>query len=231
MIRPRVAILAVLAAAPLGSASAQVVDDRLQPPGTIAEGEMTLRATERALRRAADRDSARGKVSRIALFELALPDDSVEFAALGGHALMAVTALSWCQYELPLRTAYLVTDSGRIEMTPVTSVFSETTDSSITRVYGKHRIDELFLVPVEAVAQGGVLTVDFGKPPEKLPPADARFCGTPGRDGFQLRHFLKGELPDDYLAGVGVLTARTPSTDALVEFVKRTFPEFLAEYR
>jgi hypothetical protein len=229
MNRSRATLLAFLAAAPLRTAAPQVMDDRLLPPGTIAEGAMTLRATERALLHAAERDAKRGKVSRIALFELAFPDDSTEFAALGGQALMAVTALSWCQYELPLRDTYLLSDSGRIEMTPVTSVFSEAADSNVMQVYGGHRIDELFLVPVEAVARGGVLAVDFGKPPDKLPPPAARVCGTPGRDAFQLHRFLEDDVPADYLARVGVLAARTPDTDALVAFVRKTFPEFLAK--
>jgi hypothetical protein len=228
MTRWHLVFLGLAVSAPLVAIHAQILDDRLQPPGSIADGAMTLRATQRALRRSAERDAEHGKVSRIALFEMAFPDDSAEFAALGGNALLAITALSWCQYELPLKSAYLATDSGRAPLELVSSIYSAEADSTIAAVYGKHRIDQLFLVPVEGAARGGVLAVDFAEPPGKLPQAAARVCGTKGRDAFELHRFESGEIPEEYLKSVAPLVAHSPNVDSLVAFVRRQYPEFLA---
>lgn len=227
MTRWCIVVLILSATVPFRTVSGQIFDDRLQPPGTIAEGPMRLRATERALQRSAQRDAEHGKVSRLALFEMAFPDDSAQFAGLGGNALMAVTALSWCQYELPLKSAYLTTGDERVPLEPVSSIYSAEADSAVAGVYGGHRSDELFLVPVEAVARGGTLMVDFAQPPDQLPQAAARVCSTPGRDAFQLHEFKAGDLPADYLTSMGSLATHAPDIDALVAFVRRQYPEFL----
>jgi hypothetical protein len=224
----RIALVMLFAAVPLSRAPAQRQDLRLRNPGSLADQPPALPATNRALREDAVRNGSHTPVSRVALFEIALPDDSAEFAAVGGNALMVLTALSWCPYELPLARAYLTVRGHDTALTLLSSVVSLPEDTTVLRVYGQHRVDALYLVPVEAIAAGGGLNVDFGEPPADLPKNVASVCASPDRAKFTVYVFRPGDVPEAYLQSVGRLAASEVDWDRLIAFVERVYPDFLA---
>jgi hypothetical protein len=151
------------------------------------------------------------KIPRAAFFDMALPADPQEFAALDGNAVLVVTALSHDQAELPLKRVYVKADGQTIELKRITHMLSQEAAKSLAaKTFGQYRMDGMYLLPVYLRAQPGELTADFAR----------------NRDGFVLSRFggdegtKLGGLPLTPPSGQG------PSADILKKFIAREFPGF-----
>ncbi len=146
---------------------------------------------------------------RIALTDVAYPANGEEYAALAGCAVLLVTALAWEKNELPLKRVYVRSGSKRVALQGLTVLLSrQPAQRASAGIFGPHRMDALYLLPVKLIATKAQLMADFAR----------------NREGFGLVTF-DGTLRDD-LAWMRNARSRgeTPSKEALARMLDREFP-------
>lgn len=149
-------------------------------------------------------------IPRIALYDVAYPKDSAEAVALGGNAVLVVTAVVQDSTEIPLRRMYVITAAGAVQELPlIAAMASYTSDSLIRTTFGRFRLDAVYLLPLPLRVSAGDLLTDFGA----------------HRDGFRLTHF-DGQVPDA-LRRLGRLpsTSSTPAAATIWSFMRREYPD------
>lgn len=164
---------------------------------------------------AAIKYQASAPIPRGVLYDIGYPRSEQEYAALGGHAVMLITALAQEREELPLKRVYVLMDGKEIELKPLKLVLSEQSAASSLSVktFGAFRMDALYLLPVYLRMKPADLMVDFAS--NKMGLKVATF-GTP--------------VPEDVTRlAIKEPTGVSPSDKALDEFIKREFPSFFKE--
>lgn len=171
----------------------------------LSPAALTLRIENAALQVA-----AYAPIPRVAFFDIAYPATRAEAQKLQGHALVLITALSQNAAEFPLKSAYVIVDGQRIDLRRLASVQSRNRDEDrVSRTFGPHRVDCLYLLPLAAAAPRAALLIDFAA----------------NRDGFNLGEFT-GPPPAVVPEGV---PGGDPPPDALAAFIRREYPGFLAK--
>jgi hypothetical protein len=155
------------------------------------------------------RDIPRGAIAaRMALGDVAYPRSQAELDALGGFALLLVTALAHDEAELPIDGAVAKTRTAVAPLPLVASRASTVTDD-IGAVLGSHRHDAVYLLPVFATRvpmtvvisfRGGNRSLDllrFPPPPEADPlPRELDLSGEMREPLVQaIDRLLQDELP------------------------------------
>jgi len=186
---------------------------RVVSPGVSSSQPVPLKLIDQRLRVVAERLRAYAALPRIALYDVAFPQDSTEYVALRGYAVLVITALAQHPAELPLRRVYVRSRTGETELVKLTWVRSDETsvDSVVARAFGRDREDGLYLLPIALHAQPGALLLDFAT----------------SRSGFVVTRF-EG-LPDDVTwLPTAAPTAERPGEAALLALIAREYPGFVA---
>jgi hypothetical protein len=206
------AAMALLLGAVGSAASAQVV--HLVEPGGMSAKSVSPAQMDGRIRSAAEQYRQYAPVPRIALYDWAYPKDSAEYEAMNGYAVLLITALTQDSSELPLRRVYVRTSRDELDLNSVTWLRSDerAMDPLSAHVFGRHRVDALYLLPVALAVGGGQLLTDFQV----------------NRDGFALAR-LAGQLPPALAEHVRVRlpTADRPSTAAIARLLSREYPGFV----
>src|SRR6267143_2706544 len=195
-----------------GRARAQDVI-HLVDPGSKSNAPAAPDLVARRIAAAARQYQQYAPIPRGAFFDIAYPADTGEYRRMAGYGLLLVTAISQTGDELPVRP-YLRTTDGDVPLRMVTSVMGSTQpgDSIVRRVFGNHRIDALYLIPLHADALGADLLVDFAK----------------NREGFNLGSIAES-LPASLQPAAAVTTTRAqPAQDTMLNMIRREYPGFVA---
>lgn len=147
-------------------------------------------------------------VARIAFSDIAYPGDPKEYRAMAGHGLLLVTALSQVVDELPPQP-YLIVEGRRRHLRLITQEWSTPADSVVLTVFGRFRVDTLYLIPLESSSRGKEVLLDFAK----------------NRTGFKLPP-VPAALPDQLRQVVAdPPSARVePDREAMLNLIQREFP-------
>ncbi len=212
--RPLQAVVwAVVASLAAPRALAGQGEGHLIGPTTRLRQPVSLRAVEERVRAAAAQFRAYAGLPRVVFFDVAYPQDSAEYRAMAGFALLVVTALTQKAAELPLGRVFVRSGGRDTELTSATWVRSAeaSQDTLAARVFGDDREDALYLLPIATRADTGDLMVDFAAT----------------RRGFVVQQFagLPGEVA---WLPTAPPTAPRPSEGALLGMVAREYPGFLA---
>jgi uncharacterized protein YegJ (DUF2314 family) len=166
----------------------------------------------RRIEEAAIKYQANAPIPRVVLYDIGYPHGDREYAALDGHAVILITALTQEREELPLKRVYVLMDGKEIDLRTLKLVLSEQSaaNSPSSKTFGAFRMDALYLLPVYLRMRPADLVVDFAG----------------NKTGFKVATFgtpVSGDVSD--LAtreptGVG------PSEKTLDEFIRREFPSF-----
>ena len=144
----------------------------------------------------------RSAVQRIALADIAYPANADENQKLGGFTLLIVTAVTHEAAELPPRVRFR--HSGGELMLPVLMSRLGTLDAPDFRgVFGAHRFDGLYAIPIQATQTDGAVLVNF----EAV-----------------AREFRPLEFPSDLPAGIEPISPTEPDMATLRSFAEREFP-------
>lgn len=154
-------------------------------------------------------------IPRIVLYDIGYPHGDQEYAALDGNAVILLTAVSQDRDELPLQKVYAVSEGKTIELQLIKVVLAElpTTDSAVTKTFGRFRADALYLLPMSLRIKNCDLLVDFQRNRLAFKVAT---LGTPLPDDLN-------NLMQKKLSGAG------PAQSALETFIKREYPTFFQE--
>jgi hypothetical protein len=184
----------------------------LVAPGSDSHSPAAPELVARRIATAARRYQPYAPVPRVAFFDIAYPADTSEYRRMAGYALLLVTAISQSPDELPI-TPYLRTSGGVDQLRPVTSVVGSTQpeDSIVRAVFGRHRIDALYLIPLHPGARGADLFVDFAK----------------NRQGFKLGT-VAASLPASLRLAPVPATGAAPDQSTMLNLIRREYPGFVA---
>jgi hypothetical protein len=172
---------------------------------------VAIASLDARLRDAAIQYRVHAPVPRIAMFDISYPVDSAEAARLNGYGLMIVTTATQDSAELPVARLYLRSTNGDLEA-PLLAVVRSTIDASDTTVrtvFGRHRADALYLVPLVAVSRGEVsIMVDFAI----------------RRQGFRLGVLHGQNLPQTLDGYAWPKQAEQPARENLLPMLRREYP-------
>ena len=156
------------------------------------------------IRQAAERYREYAPIPRVAFYDIAYPRDPEELEALGGHAVIAVTALSQDSTELPVARLYLERASGLHRLSAVGGAASRVGEATIASVFGDYRADALYLIPVNDGTKPAEIMMDFRR----------------NREGFRLG---TGPGAIDELP-IRRAELNRPSAETVARFIQREFP-------
>ena len=197
----------------VASASAQVF---VLQDGAQSESEsVSLREYNRRILHRAKEDSKHSfPVERVTFFDAALPASEEELKEMAGYGLLILTAISHDPDELPPSRVYLKFERQVIPLKLVALSSSQVdSGSTIGRVYGSHRMDAVFLVPIYVVPKGAEVQVDFAK----------------NRAAFGAGWLGPMELQSSIAGATKPEPGAAPAAAALAGLMKREYPGFLAE--
>jgi len=152
-------------------------------------------------------------VPRGALFDLALPADSVEYDSLKGNALLLLSCVVQDSLEIPPSRLYLINGNEKFDLAAVMILKSEVPDSSeiILRVFGKYRSDTIYLFPLVLRNPGAELYMDFAV----------------NRNDFRLAVF--GDVsPLEYQKVNKYAESDKPAPANVFKFIMREFPGIIS---
>jgi hypothetical protein len=181
-------------------------------PGTWPNKPVTPEGMNQRIEEAAVKYQANAPIPRVVLYDIGYPKDNQEYAALDGHAVMLVTALSQQKEELPLKRIYVLMDGKEIDLKLLKLVLSDQSagNNISAKTFGPFREDALYLLPAYLRIKPADLMVDFGT----------------NREGFKVTSFgtpVSGEVSNlSFKAPSG----KGPSNKVLDEFIRREFPSF-----
>src|SRR5262245_32014352 len=99
-------------------------------------------------------------VQRIALADIAYPQNADENQKLGGFALLVVTAVTHEPTELPPRVRFRHS-GGDLPLPHLLSRIGGLDPSDLREVFGPHRFDGLYVIPIQATQTQGTLLANF----------------------------------------------------------------------
>jgi hypothetical protein len=171
-----------------------------------AKGPTTEARTTQRLNAMGEDLLARGLgAPRVGLFDVAWPNSTAEYDAVGRNGILQVTVVVADRSELPLRSAYVHTDAGDTPLLLIGVRGSAVPEASPIHGVGAFREDCYYLLPVALVRQPGFILVDFAQ----------------HRSGFKL-----SVLPLEPPGYPGAASAaRPPEQRAVRAFLKREFVE------
>ena len=103
-------------------------------------------------------------VLRYAMFDYAFPADESEYKQMEGCGIIWITALSHNVKELPINNVRLITNSVQVIELPMYYSFRTVEkDPLISKVFGKFRIDEIYLIPFHDGVQSSSLVLDYAR--------------------------------------------------------------------
>ncbi|MET0629316.1 MAG: hypothetical protein ABWY92_00505 [Xanthobacteraceae bacterium] len=111
----------------------------------------------------AKRQQERGNTPpRAPFLRIGRPDNAAEFAAMRKYSVMLLTVLSQKPEELPLKRAYIRSNGPELPLQKLSSWRSEL-DSKLlgAKMYGPHREDGFYLVPIGPLTRDGMITIEF----------------------------------------------------------------------
>ena len=154
---------------------------------------------------------AHARAARIALADVAYPAAQDELDALGGYAVILVTAVSHDSRELPNDRVEVRSGGTRVaKLIEVGSRKSLLADARLAEVFGQFRQDAIYLIPVSATQTISNVTVFVGG--GVYPLAVLAFPVPVGRGDAAAGARLQGRC------------GRAPKPDALRAMVEREFP-------
>ena len=172
-------------------------------------GSVTNSALDARIRDAAVQYRTYAPVPRVAFFDIAYPKDCGEMAAMNGHAVMVVSAVSQDSTELPPARVYAVLGTGERSLSQISGVESRVADATIHATFGSFRHDAFYLLPIEASRASADVLVDFAA----------------HRQGFRLAQ-LSGQLPRTlHACSAAVSEQQAPPAAAIWELVTREYPD------
>lgn len=168
---------------------------------------MSQRIEEAAIKYQAD-----APIPRVVLYDIGYPHNDREYAALDGHAIVLITALTQEREELPLKKVYVQMDGKEIELKSIKQVLSEqpAASSVSAKTFGAFRMDALYLLPVYLRMKPADLIIDFAK----------------NKTSFKAATFGTPVSPDVSALTIKAPTGIAPSDKVLDDFIKREFPSF-----
>lgn len=99
---------------------------------------------------------------RYAQFDISYPRDRAEYQAMGKYAIVLLAALTHDPAELPLSRVYVRDDGHETELKRIVAVRRQVPDRSATlAMYGMHREDAFYMLPVSLVHPGAEIVCDF----------------------------------------------------------------------
>ncbi len=152
---------------------------------------------------------AHAQAARIALADVAYPATQDELDALGGYAVILVTAVSHESRELPIDRVEVRSGAGVAKLIEVGSRKSLLADARLAEVFGQFRHDAIYLIPVSATQMSSKVTVFVGG--GVYPLAVLTFPVPLGEETLPPGLVFKGDV-------------RAPKPDALRAMVEREFP-------
>jgi hypothetical protein len=155
-------------------------------------------------------------VPRIALADVAYPRSQQELQALGGFALMLVTVVCHDSDELPVERVEARVGEQVVNLPLVNSRTIRVNSGRVARVFGGHRFDGVYLVPVFTTRLNARVVVHLRGGSASLEPL--RFPPPPDQDN------LPEGLRFDW-------DPRKPQIDALVRLLGDEFPVVPAKVR
>ena len=150
-------------------------------------------------------------VPRMAFFDIAYPKDSTEAAAMGGHAVMVVTAVVQDSTELPLARVHVRTTAEDRDLMVLGRIASlvPAGQEAVRLTFGRFRLDAVYLLPLAVRVEEGDLLVDFAT----------------HRTGFRLAHFT-GDVPEPVRRSKFVGTSSpAPGASTVWAMVRREYAD------
>lgn len=138
-------------------ASTQTVTGPLHGTSTPTTDEVVLQRLESTLKEI----PIGAQVPRIAIGDVAYPSTPEEFTALGGFALLLVTACSHGDGELPLERVVVRTGDKTAELPIVTLQKKALPPGALAQAFGARRVDAVYLLPVFATRVNSTVIVRF----------------------------------------------------------------------
>jgi hypothetical protein len=155
-------------------------------------------------------------VPRIALGDVAYPRSQQELEALGGFALLLVTVVCHDGAELPVDRVEARVGEQATNLPLVNSRAIRVNVGRVAQVFGEHRFDGVYLVPVSTTRVNARVVVHLRGGSRSLEPL--RFPPAPDRDNIP-----QGLRFD--------LDLRKPQMDALLRLFSDEFPLVPAKVR
>lgn len=187
-------------------------------PGEWSDHPTVPDSINRRLEQAANRYELEAPVPRLVLYDIAYPGDDAELAAMDGYAVMLVTAVAQDAAELPPARIYVVIHGKEVALRRITgSAATLPADDHAAEVFGRHRWDGLYLLPVYAVQDGNSAAIDFAVNRKGF--VFAEFT-TPARQALGYTHPVT-RAP----------RAKAPPEAALDKLIGREFPGFMPAAR
>lgn len=181
-------------------------------PGTVEQQPVSPQVIERRIASTAIQYQAYSPVPRIALFDIAYPANAEEYRSLAGYGVIVVSAVTQASDELPPSRVYVRVAAKDVELKLLSSVRSDIAPNDIlSKVFGVHRWDGLYLFPVHLRMQGLALMMDFAK----------------NRSGFVLSKFDVPARESLAMLPVAPPLSDSPSEAALMALVVREYPGFI----
>jgi hypothetical protein len=188
----------------------------VQTPGTTwRDKPATPERMNERIEGAADKYKAYAPIPRVVFYDIGYPRNNEELAALDGHAVLLITALSQERDELPLKRVYVSLEGQETNLTSLKSVLSEdvNSDGQPAKTFGRFRADELYLLPAYLRLKPADLLVDFAR----------------NKVGLKAASFGSAVSPEVAKLVIRPPAGRGPAVDALDVFIKREFPGFFAQ--
>ncbi|WP_156139424.1 hypothetical protein [Sphingomonas sp. 35-24ZXX] len=142
-------------------------------------------------------------------FDLCLPADGYEYAALGKNAVIMLTSETAIAPELPLRSVYVEVGDVRVPL----QVLGRT---DVSEQGGRYRQVSFYMVPIELTKRQARLIADF----------------TGGRTGFSITNFGPDFYAEDAPAFVRLDEygwSSEPEPAALRALLEREYPDFFTK--
>lgn len=146
---------------------------------------------------------------RIVIYDVAWPKDADEFAAMGRHAVLLVSAVTRHTTELPIKKASIQVGEGETALRRLWSKRSEVPAGNVRKLFGPFREDALYLLPVGPLLKGSTVFTEFAL----------------DRNEFRLDTTEPGFVRD------AKGKAGEPAPEALRTFLARQYPGFKIELK
>jgi hypothetical protein len=144
---------------PPQSSSAPAADADLGPAPGPTTNEVVLGRFRRALS-TVPKDALPG---RLVVVDIAYPSSQTEAEAMGGFTLMLLSATAHDYNEFPFKRVYVRTASQTHDLQAVKTrrTVLPANETEVAKVFGEHRFDALYLLPVKFAQRQGDVIVDF----------------------------------------------------------------------
>jgi hypothetical protein len=133
---------------------------------------------------------------------------------MGGYAVVLITMLSQSPSELPPARIFVRLGTEERDLKFITGSSSSREGTSVATVFGEHRWDGLYLLPMQFVREGAFVGADFAA----------------NRSGFVVQRFTDGDLGNlSYIRKVPPPPATdTAPKEIVMRFVAREYPGFVS---